>query len=602
MRFHLRYLCIVLLLISVVSWIVFNLYGSSNNREVQQLTVHGNDNEVDGPANIGNSTAKCFAFSKPKFHYKSDQSETENLAVINKPEDQQLRDTGYNKYGFNELISERIGFLRSIPDVRHKLCHSLTYPADLPTASIVICFYNEAWSVLLRTVYSIIDRSPTSAVCEILLVDDSSDLPHLGAKLEQFIANNLSPLVRLLRTKRREGLIRARIFGADNARGDVLVFLDSHCEVNVGWLEPLLLRVKHSHQNVAVPVIDIINQDTFVYEPSPLVRGGFNWGMFYRWDQIPELTEKDAVVQPIKTPTMAGGLFAMNRQYFIELGKYDPGLDTWGGENLELSFRVWQCGGRMDIMPCSHVGHVFRNRRPYGNIGGADSLVRNSLRVVHVWLDDFKEYYFLIRPDARNMSYGDITDRIALRKQLGCKPFSWYLANVYPEQTFPDKHNPIARGIHKKFGNEMIEQKKPKVNRKGTIRHRQSGQCVVADGDIYEKKSLLKLSQCIEYSKKQIWHELEHFSLQLAGVLCLDFEDHHVGQSFARLAKCHFSGGGQEWKWMNNAEQKNKSLMLNPASGKCLSAYKGVQKAYLTLEICNAEDSRQHFDFVFLNY
>lgn len=58
----------------------------------------------------------------------------------------------------------------------------------------------------------------------------------------------------------------------------VLIFLDSHIEVNTDWIQPLLSRIAESKTNVVVPIIDIINAETFKYSPSPLVRGGFNWG------------------------------------------------------------------------------------------------------------------------------------------------------------------------------------------------------------------------------------------------------------------------------------------------------------------------------------
>ena len=166
---------------------------------------------------------------------------------------------------FNLVVSDKISYVRSVPDTRDRRCAAVRYPALLPPASVIIIFTNEAWSPLIRTIWSVLNRSPAHLVHEIILVDDFSDKPHLRGKLERYIHRYLPSKVKLMRLPKREGLIRARLEGARAATGEVILYLDSHCECNTGWLEPLLARIKENPLAFVVPIIDVIDDSTLEY-------------------------------------------------------------------------------------------------------------------------------------------------------------------------------------------------------------------------------------------------------------------------------------------------------------------------------------------------
>ena len=114
-----------------------------------------------------------------------------------------------------------------------------------------------------------------------------------------------------------------------------------------GWAEPLLDRIARNWSNVVWPVIDVISWKTLEFKNDGEASygrqvGGFDWGLQFNWHPIPKRddTARPHSTAPVRSPTMAGGLFSIDRKYFEHLGTYDEEFDIWGGENLELSFKV----------------------------------------------------------------------------------------------------------------------------------------------------------------------------------------------------------------------------------------------------------------------
>ncbi|XP_054632213.1 polypeptide N-acetylgalactosaminyltransferase 18-like [Dunckerocampus dactyliophorus] len=369
------------------------------------------------------------------------------------PESRRLARKRFRYYGYNSYLSDRISIVRPIPDFRPDGCKNVWYSSDLPQLSIIFIFMDEALSVLLRSVNTAIQRTPSHLLKEIILVDDHSNSQELEEHLQSFVdemnALHGPGFIKVVHHEKQEGLVRSRVSGWRVASAPVVALFDAHVEFNTGWAEPLLQRIKEDSTRVVSPSLDSIKYDTFEIEEHPLSAQGFDWELWCRHLNPPKSwwTQRNHTA-PIRSPALIG-CFVVDRKYFEEIGLLDEGLELYGGENVELGIRVWQCGGSVEVLPCSRIAHMDRVYKPY-----ADNLTavvrRNALRVAEVWMDEYRGHVYMawnIPLQNSEINIGDVSKRKALRSRLKCQPFSWFLANIYPElRSYSDT---IAYGVLK---------------------------------------------------------------------------------------------------------------------------------------------------------
>jgi hypothetical protein len=334
-------------------------------------------------------------------------------------------------------------------------------------------------------------------------VDDNGKAPDVRGsgvnetEFQELLA--LSPKVSVLQNERREGCARSRMVGAKAASGEVLMFVDSHIEMmSATWLQHLLVPIVENPRTMALQTLDIISDLDHSYGDGSgdllygIITDQF-WFGYQRERFAGAEAEKPGRRLPYETPFGPGSLFAIRRDEFWRLGGYDKGLYVWGGENTELALKMWTCGGRMVMVPCSRVGHMYRihlkevgrwppelpqdltDKLGCGHSGDfmvhgspADNftkiITRNNMRIMNVWVGEHAAKYgyyqksfgtTVLPPEWQQYEDELRTDPAALeqraiREQNKCRDFEWFDRHVYKKLL--GVHHPWHPSIAEKYG------------------------------------------------------------------------------------------------------------------------------------------------------
>jgi GT2 family glycosyltransferase len=227
--------------------------------------------------------------------------------------------------------------------------------------SVVIITRNEG-AELRATVTNLLATLPLNQR-EVIVVDDAStdDSTAFLREVPEVLLLSAAGL----------GVARARNFGASRATGDVILFADAHVRAPAGWHEPLMAALREDGAGAVAPG---------VYSMTEPQRRGF--GLDVTGPNLHTSWRHKPGSRPQPVPVLPGCFLAMRRDAYLRSGGYDGDMRQLGGNDAELSCRLWLLGYRLLVVPEIEVGHLFRTVTPYPARWAA--VVHNRLRMAFV--------------------------------------------------------------------------------------------------------------------------------------------------------------------------------------------------------------------------
>lgn len=200
-----------------------------------------------------------------------------------------------------------------------------------PSLSVVLPTYNEPerLEVALR---SLADQDYPTRSAEIIVVDDAS--PQLDPERVRAAAGRLE--LQLIRHETNQGRARARNSGIRAASGDVVVFLDSDMTVR-----PDFLQTHGTMQNT---------------HAGTVIVGQIRFGPEIPNDALARYTASRGVSQllpgePVPYKCFVTGNSSVRRELLLRVGLFDEDFREYGGEDLELGYRLHLDGAAFHYAP-----------------------------------------------------------------------------------------------------------------------------------------------------------------------------------------------------------------------------------------------------------
>jgi glycosyltransferase involved in cell wall biosynthesis len=272
-------------------------------------------------------------------------------------------------------------------------------------------FYTNNHKYLKKTIDGLIDHTPRQFIVEIIVCNDTSEDIEIDG-------------VRVIKTD-RIGKASAWNKAIKEAQGDKIVLLGSDTKFSYDWYEPIDNILNKEPQSLVSPIVYQLDSSLWSSEPVRMRRFGWRWDL--------ELYDRQDFGKQ-ESPAVSSYCIAAKKQWLLDIGLFDSGMDGGSGEDIELSIRNWMLGGQIFVSDDSSISCVYDRK--------ASEI--NKLRTVELWLKKYESnFYDAVKCD--NVDTGRL-DNLSEFKDKQIQTIEWFLETFQPELYKVHRLRNIATG------------------------------------------------------------------------------------------------------------------------------------------------------------